>query len=106
MNTQISKFLFFTENLLMTQGVEVLMKSGELSYSDVLKSLYRHMSNEDDNTYEEDRQTNLDFINQGCGRVFSVYDINGERFYMISYLDSKDGRTYGIETTIMLSDEY
>ncbi|MGL5381066.1 hypothetical protein [Clostridium sp.] len=99
--------LFTIENCSITLGIQNLIDNNELTFDDINEMLLRHMKNDDDNKYEEDREYNLQGINNG-GRVLSVYNVNNNKMYINSYIQrcSNPSTRVGCETLVMLTDEY
>ena len=89
-------------NPIMTAGVAELLERGVISYRDVAKMFARHLMNNDDNTYAEDRTYNQEAIDTKTGRVLSVYNVKGYKFYVNTYMEDWVEEP----TIIMLAEEY
>ena len=97
---------FFNGRIYTTVGITNLLTEKGLDNTKILECLGRHLSNDDDNGYEEDRKYNELAIKNNEGRVLSVYNILGKKIYIITqglHLPFNDENRY---TTIMLADEY
>ena len=98
--------LFNITNCYITCGIESLINEGSIKEKELHEILLKHMCNIDDNKYKEDLEANLEAIKTGNGRVLSVYELNGERLYINSYMQHLEGKPIAIETTLMLCNEY
>lgn len=94
--------LFKAKNAGLTAGVSELLFSGEVTYGQLQEALNRHIRNDCDNPYPEDREANLRAIQTSTNRVLSSYTINGYKLYINSYVDNFEST----ETVIMLVEEY
>ena len=103
---ELQPVLFGLTGVYITNGVQYLLDENIISELELNILLLKHVKNIDDNKYEEDRKYNLEAIKTGTGRVLSVYELNGHRFYINSYVSKKGSGTIADETMIMLCDEY
>lgn len=88
--------------VVMTIGVATLLEEGKINHKDLAVMLARHVRNDDDNKYAEDREYNLEAISSRSGRVLSVYNLKGHRFYVNTYMEDWVEEP----TVIMLTEEY
>jgi len=93
--------LFEVGQVVMSSGIDALMsdKQSELYNIDLDKLLRRHQSGDDGNVGVEDRQSNIDAIDQGNLRIMSVYKLATVTVWIITEHD----RSY---TTILLPEDY
>ena len=93
---------FKTGQLVMTCGVEALLRENELDFLNIVPLIFRHMNN-DSELCEEDLEFNAEAIKSNYGRVISKFTFLGEKIYIIT--DGLGTEDYNY-TTILLSDEY
>lgn len=98
--------LFELTNVYMTNGVQRLIAENIINDLDINIMLLKHMQNVDDSEHQEDIKANQEAINSGTGRVLSVYETKGSRFYINSYMEKINDKAAASETMIMLCDEY
>jgi len=93
--------LFEVGQVVMSSGIDALMsdKQSELYNIDLDKLLRSHQSGDDGNVGVEDRQSNIDAIDQGNLRIMSVYKLATVTVWIITEHD----RSY---TTILLPEDY
>lgn len=103
---ELQPVLFELTGVYMTNGVKYLLDENIINELDLNILLLKHIKNIDDNKHKEDREYNLEAIETGTGRVLNVYELNGHRFYINSYVSKKGTGTIADETMIMLCDEY
>lgn len=93
---------FKIAQLVMTCGIEALLKENELDFLNIAPLLFRHMDN-DSELCQEDLELNVEAIKSNCGRVLSKFNFLGEKIYIIT--DGLGTENYNY-TTILLADEY
>ena len=94
---------FDIDNVSITPGAIQHFKNIGYDKVDILILIEKHKFNEDDNPHKEDLKANVNALHHG-GMFLSVYNIENEKVYIISYIDPKE--TKSLETTVLLASEY
>lgn len=86
----------------ITCGIQSLIEEEKLKHENILDMITKHSFNISD-VCLDDLKYNKECIDNGYGRVFSMYHHNGYKFYVITdnhYIPSE------AITTVLLADEY
>lgn len=89
---------FQTGQVMMTVGVQNLIAKETIKDFDITKCIRRHVTGDWGDLCEEDKITNNKAL-IGQGRLFSSYELNGVKIWVITEWDRS-------VTTILLPDEY
>lgn len=100
---------FPSKGTYMTRGVNQMYVDGELTPLQLRTMLQKHFNNEGTEC-PMDKKLNESAIKNLDGRVFSIFKVNGDKFFVITegfhlINDPEHGELYP-NTTIMLAEEY
>lgn len=86
--------LFRTGQIVVTAGV-----MSSLTLEEISECVYRHIHGDFGILEDEDRQANIDAIRTGEDRIFSAYNYDCTKYYVITEWDRS-------VTTVLRADEY
>lgn len=93
---------FATGSVTITPGMQRAIAAGRLSPPDVSGAIHRHICGDYGTLDAEDIAFNDEALKSPGRRIFSAYEIEGLRFYVIT----DNAQTPAAATTCLTPDEY